>query len=68
MMRLTTFFSPRCCGGPVLALSLALVLFGALFMLLSAEGLGWVFVGTGLVTFGLCMVLASETAVSHATK
>lgn len=62
LMRFTPCFSCACCGGPVFALSLALVSFGILFRLLSAIELGWVFAGIGAATFGLCMVLASEPA------
>jgi hypothetical protein len=62
IMRLAPFISCTCCGGPVLVLFLTLVSFGILFMLLSAVALGWVFVGIGIATFGLCMLLASEVA------
>ena len=67
-MQLMTFFSGRCCGGPVLVLSLALVLFGVIFTRLSAVGLGWVFMGIGVATFALCLVLASNTSTSQAIK
>ncbi len=66
MMQWMTFFSGRCCGGPVLMLSLALVLFGVMFTQLSAAGLGWVFMGIGIATFGLCLLLASNASTSHA--
>ncbi|EXJ15614.1 hypothetical protein [Imhoffiella purpurea] len=60
MKPLTTLFSRRCCGGPVLALSLALVLFGTLFELLAASGLGWVFLAVGAGTLALCMLLGQS--------
>ncbi|WPL12299.1 hypothetical protein Thiosp_02063 [Thiorhodovibrio litoralis] len=55
-----TLFSRRCCGGPVLVLSLALVAFGVLFKLLAASGLGWVFLAVGVSTLGLCMLLGQR--------
>ena len=61
-MRLTLLLSDTCCGGPVFVLSLSLVSFGILFTLLSAVELGWVFVGIGISTFCLCLLLASEVA------
>lgn len=60
MMRLTTLFSRRCCGGPVLVLSLGLVLFGTIFLMLSAAVLGLTFVGIGVATFGLCILLGQS--------
>jgi hypothetical protein len=65
MMRVTTFLSRRCCGGPVLVLSLALVLFGLLFILLSATGLGWMFITIGTATFGLCLLLGRSRCARH---
>ena len=60
MTRLTTLISRRCCGGPVLILSLVFGLLGLMFASLSAVALGWVFMGTGIATFGLCMLLGQS--------
>ncbi len=60
MTGFATLFSRRCCGGPVLMLSLAFLLFGTVFTLLSAQALGLVFMATGAATLGLCMLLGKS--------
>ena len=55
-----TLISRRCCGGPIVLLSLAFFLFGALFSVLSAIGLGMVFVAVGAAAFGMCLWLAQS--------
>jgi hypothetical protein len=50
-------FSRRCCGGPVLALTLLCFGFGALFLFLSASLLGIVFIAVGGLSEVLCLYL-----------
>lgn len=60
MIRLTTLFSSRCCGGPVMILSFAFASFGMLFGILSALMLSLVFISIGIGSFGLCMWLGQS--------
>lgn len=60
MIGIRTILSRRCCGGPVLMLALALMALGVFFILLSALGLGWVFIGIGAASFGLCLWLSQS--------
>ena len=57
-------FSRNCCGGPVLALSLAFLLFGMLFVSLSAISLGVVFMGVGILAEGLCLLMGRSRCKS----
>ena len=50
--------SRRCCGGPVLAMTLLCIGFGALFMLLSAYALGLAFIAIGALAESLCFALS----------
>ncbi len=53
--RMTSY---QCCGGPVLGLSLLCLGFGILFLFLSANLLGLVFIAVGGLAEGLCLYLA----------
>lgn len=57
IMLLSRLLSRQCCGGPVLAMTLLCIGFGALFLLLSAGLLGWVFITVGAASLGLCLTL-----------
>lgn len=57
MTKLKTLFSRNCCGGPVLLLSLTLILLGTLFSVLAATALGAVFMIIGAASQGLCLWL-----------
>ena len=48
--------SKRCCGGPVLAMTLLCIGFGTLFLCLSAYALGLVFIAVGALSESLCIV------------
>ncbi len=50
-------FSRRCCGGPVLAMTLLCFGFGVLFLFLSASLLGLVFIAVGGLAEALCLYL-----------
>jgi len=50
--------SRRCCGGPVLAMTLLFAGMGFLFLLLSASVLGAVFLAVGILSEGLCFILS----------
>ena len=56
-MWLKHLMSSKCCGGPVLALTLMCLTFGLLFVGLSAVSLGVVFVAAGGMAEGLCLLL-----------
>lgn len=53
-------FSPKCCGGPVLLLSVISAGFGVLFLMLAAFELGAVFISVGLIATGLCLYLGAS--------
>ena len=57
MKWLNRIFSRRCCGGPVLALTLLCFGFGVLFLFLSASLLGLVFIIVGGLAEALCLYL-----------
>jgi hypothetical protein len=50
-------FSPGCCGGPVLAMTLLCFAFGILFLFLSASLLGLVFITAGGLAEVLCIYM-----------
>lgn len=50
--------SRRCCGGPVLAMTLLFTGLGILFLLLSASVPGAVFIAVGILSEGLCFILS----------
>ncbi len=56
--------SSRCCGGPVLAMTLLFAGTGVLFLLLSASVPGLVFIAVGVLAEGLCLLL-SRTRCKH---
>jgi hypothetical protein len=58
MKWLRKHFSRRCCGGPVLALTLLCLGFGALFLFLSASLLGLVFIAVGGLSEALCLYMS----------
>lgn len=60
MTPLTMLFSRRCCGGPILVLSLAFIAFGGVFLALSAASLGGVFLIIGIATLTFCMLLGQS--------
>ncbi len=60
MNGLNRFFSPQCCGGPVLLLSAISAAFGILFLILAAFELGIVFILVGLFTTALCLYLGGS--------
>ncbi|MET0028417.1 MAG: hypothetical protein ABW101_12335 [Candidatus Thiodiazotropha sp.] len=57
MKWLKRLFSRRCCGGPVLAMTLLCFGFGVLFLFLSAYRLGLVFIAVGALSELLCLYL-----------
>ena len=59
MGRFSRFFSPQCCGGPVLAMSLLCIGFGVLFLLFSAIEPGIVLILIGLLEAALCLYLGT---------
>ncbi len=50
--------SRRCCGGPVLAMTLLFAGLGFMFLLLSASVPGVVFITVGVLAEGLCLLLS----------
>lgn len=56
-MCMSRLLSRRCCGGPVLTLSLVFSLLGGLFLALAATGPGVVFILSGVGALILCMTL-----------
>jgi len=56
-MWLKQLTSRKCCGGPVLVLSLLCLAVGLLFVGLSAVSLGLVFITVGGMAEGLCLLL-----------
>jgi hypothetical protein len=57
MKWLKRLFSWRCCGGPVLGMTLLCSGFGVLFLFLSAYRLGLVFIAVGVLSELLCLYL-----------
>ncbi len=57
MKWLKRLFSGRCCGGPVLGMTLMCSAFGVLFLFLSAYRLGLVFIAVGALSEMLCLYL-----------
>ena len=58
LMMNSKLLSRRCCGGPMLALSLLCVGLGLMFILLSAVTLGLVFIMVGMSSEALCFLMS----------
>jgi hypothetical protein len=65
MVRIKKLLSRHCCGGPVLAMTLLCLGFGALFILLSAGLLGLVFIAVGGFSLTLCLYLGSKWCIRY---
>jgi hypothetical protein len=57
MVTFSALFSARCCGGPVVLLTLVSIVFGLLFLLLSATELAVVFILAGSLAILSCLYL-----------
>jgi hypothetical protein len=57
MVTFSGLFSARCCGGPVILLTLLSIGFGLLFLLLAATELAAVFILTGSLALLSCLYL-----------
>ena len=59
-MGFSSLFSRRCCGGPVLALWLVCLALGMLFAFTGALIPGLVFIATGFLAEGMCLLLGQS--------
>ncbi len=65
MVRFQRLFSRQCCGGPVVAMTGFCLGFGLLFLLLSADALGLVFIAVGGLSMLLCLYLGNLLCVGR---
>ncbi|MBV2092671.1 MAG: hypothetical protein KUF72_17470 [Candidatus Thiodiazotropha sp. (ex Ctena orbiculata)] len=68
MVTLLQLLSVRCCGGPVVFLTLISIAFGLLFLVLSATQLAVVFMLAGSVAMLSCLYLGSSRCSTACNK